>query len=72
MATRKQKHQAALERREAAIAKERQIGLNALKKDRERREQRRRRAEAEAERRKQSDASKVLNAIFGTPHHEEN
>lgn len=72
MATRKQKHQAALERREQAIAKERQVGLDALAKDRERREQRRRRAEAEAARRQQSESSKILNAIFGALEHEEN
>jgi hypothetical protein len=72
MATRKQKHEEAVARREAALEKERQIGLKAQKQDRERREQRRRRAEAETQRRQQSESSKILNAIFGTPQHEEN
>jgi len=56
------------EKRERMLAVEKQIGLDALQKDREFRdcESRQAAAVAEERRRNPSDATRALNSIFGT------
>lgn len=64
MATKKQKHAASMVKRERYLAAERQVGLDALKKDRERRAYEGRQALAETQRRKDSSSTKFINAMF--------
>lgn len=64
MATKKQKREAALAKREEFMADVARTGLEAQRKDQQRRAEQKRRAEADAERRKQPKASKTLNEMF--------
>lgn len=64
MATKKQKRAAAEAKHQAFMDEYRRSGLNAQNQERARRDREKRQAEAESKRRKDSEASKTLNAIF--------
>jgi len=70
MATKKQKREAALAKREKMLAAERKVGLDALERDRQRRDREARQAKADALRRKNAPESKVLNAMFSLDYKE--
>lgn len=71
MASKKQKRQAALEKREQFMAVERERGLAALSADRAARARRERQAEAEAQRRRNSESTKLLNKLFAAGRQED-
>lgn len=66
MTSKKQKHEAALAKRESMLAEERRIGLEAQRRDREDRERKQRLADAERLRRMASKNTRIINSIFGS------
>lgn len=67
MATKKQKREAAEAKHKKFMDEYRRSGLEAQQRDRQERERKARQAEAEAKRRKDSEATKILNAMFPQP-----